>query len=77
MISNFILWYVSIDKFDIILNGLSFDVFMYFINVKVVNYVGLEIIGIFDVVMGDIIFLYLDFVCCFDLFDFMDVLFFY
>lgn len=77
MISNFILWYVSIDKFDIILNGLSFDVFMYFINIKVVNYVGLEIIGIFDVVMVDIIFLYLDFVCCFDLFDFMDVLFFY
>lgn len=77
MISNFILWYVSIDKFDIILNGFSFDVFMYFINVKVVNYVGLEIIGIFDVVMVDIIFLYLDFVCCFDLFDFMDVLFFY
>lgn len=77
MISNFILWYVSIDKFDIILNGLSFDVFMYFINVKVVNYVGLEIISIFDVVMVDIIFLYLDFVCCFDLFDFMDVLFFY
>lgn len=77
MISNFILWYVSIDKFDIILNGLSFDVFMYFINVKVVNYVGFEKIGIFDVVMVDIIFLYLDFVCCFDLFDFMDVLFFY
>lgn len=77
MISNFILWYVSIDKFDIILNGLSFDVFMYFINVKVVNYVGLEIISIFDVVMVDIIFLYFDFVCCFDLFDFMDVLFFY
>lgn len=77
MINNFILWYVSIDKFDIILNGLSFDVFMYFINVKVVNYVGLEIISIFDVVMVDIIFLYLDFVCCFDLFDFMDVLFFY
>lgn len=77
MINNFILWYVIIDKFDIILNGLSFDVFMYFINVKVVNYVGLEIIGIFDVVMVDIIFLYLDFVCCFDLFDFMDVLFFY
>lgn len=50
---------------------------MYFINIKVVNYVGLEIIGIFDVVMVDIIFLYLDFVCCFDLFDFMDVLFFY
>lgn len=77
MINNFILWYVSIDKFDIILNGLSFDVFMYFINVKVVNYVGLEIISIFDVVMVDIIFLYFDFVCCFDLFDFMDVLFFY
>lgn len=77
MINNFILWYVSIDKFDIILNGLSFDVFMYFINIKVVNYVGLEIISIFDVVMVDIIFLYLDFVCCFDLFDFMDVLFFY
>lgn len=77
MISNFILWYVSIDKFDIILNGLGFDVFMYFINVRVVNYVGLEIISIFDVVMVDIIFLYLDFVCCFDLFDFMDVLFFY
>lgn len=77
MISNFILWYVSIDKFDIILNGLSFDVFMYFIKVKVVNYVGLEIISIFDVVMVDIIFLYFDFVCCFDLFDFMDVLFFY
>lgn len=77
MINNFILWYVSIDKFDIILNGLSFDVFMYFINVKVVNYVGLEIVGIFDVVMVDIIFLYFDFVCCFDLFDFMDVLFFY
>lgn len=77
MINNFILWYVIIDKFDIILNGLSFDVFMYFINIKVVNYVGLEIISIFDVVMVDIIFLYLDFVCCFDLFDFMDVLFFY
>lgn len=77
MINNFILWYVIIDKFDIILNGLSFDVFMYFIKVKVVNYVGLEIISIFDVVMVDIIFLYFDFVCCFDLFDFMDVLFFY
>lgn len=71
-ISNLTLRHASIDKSDITSNGSSFDAPTYFINVKVVNYAGLETIGTSDAVMVDITPPHLDFVRCLDPSDSMD-----
>lgn len=71
-INNLTLRHASIDKSDITLNGSSFDAPTYFINVKVVNYAGLETISTSDAVMVDITPPHLDFVRCLDPSDSMD-----
>ncbi|XP_061197209.1 uncharacterized protein LOC133205414 [Saccostrea echinata] len=71
-ISNVSLKHATIDKTDIKSNGSSFHAPTYYINVKVINYAGLETVVSSDAVMVDISPPVLDFVRCLDPADSMD-----
>ncbi|XP_062567667.1 uncharacterized protein LOC134229900 [Saccostrea cucullata] len=71
-INNVNLQYATIDKTDIKANGSSFHAPTYYINVKAINYAGLETVVSSDAVMVDISPPVLDFVRCLDPSDSMD-----
>jgi hypothetical protein len=71
-IKNLSLEHATIDKSNISSTGTNFHVPAYYINVKVVNYAGLESIVTSDVIMVDISPPTLDFVRCLDPSDSMD-----
>ena len=72
VINNVSLQHATIDKTDIKSNGSSLSVPIYYINVKVINYAGLETIVTSDAVMVDITPPAMDFVRCLDPSDSMD-----
>lgn len=71
-IKNVSLEHATIDKSNISSTGTNFHVPAYYINVKVVNYAGLETIVTSDAIMVDISPPNLDFVRCLDPSDSMD-----